>query len=349
MKMQKEVHDDQDITPKKPRNAGKFFESGHEILEAIPEEVRKKIKIVYVLAHPDDESTHLVSIELLQQLGFQLVFVWLTNGDGSTDAAVKKEESKKVLGALGISELHFLDHSVYDINDEVLRSPKELRDKRLRELVAQIRERTIGADIIVTNTFEGGHALHDLTRLLVEAAAEDFQKILEIPQYSLKTVSQLMKSFFRACIHRCLRKHIFYNVGNYRDGDLDSLIGIKTKEAGDIVFPGKFTINPGGELHKLAQFRSYQSQWEKVIAPFLDAVEFNGTASLELYREARPIPSLWQTIMHLEKWLLSFISGVIHPKKIYEVKEALEAMKGEATSSEPQSPISPQSQNQATA
>jgi LmbE family N-acetylglucosaminyl deacetylase len=312
------------------RDIRKYFESGHEILDAVPVQTRQKIRVVFVFAHPDDEASHLATIELLETLGFQVSIEWLTNGDGSTKADVKKLESLRVLKDIRVSKHHFFDHSVRELIRDVFRSSTEIRDQRLETLLQEVRERIQSADIIVTNAFEGGHILHDLTNLLVRSAVDEGQTVLEVPQYSLKTIKELIKSFFRACVNRCLRKRVFYNVGSFREGKVEKLIGVKTREAGSIAFPGKLVINSGGETLKASQLTNYQSQWKNVFAPFLDAVEFNGTASLELFRKAGPIQKMWRSIMHLEKWILSKFSGVISPKKIYEVMEKLEEIRERA-------------------
>jgi LmbE family N-acetylglucosaminyl deacetylase len=325
--------------PGAPLRVVRGIQSGHEVLETTSIEMRKEIGITFLLAHPDDEVGHLVSLQLLQELGFQVSVDWLTNGDGSTSPDIKKMESMRVLKEIGVERFHFMDNSVHDLIDEVFRGDHEMRDGRLEQLLDQVRDRIRSADIIITNAFEGGHILHDLTNLLVRAAVDqEGQTVLEIPQYSLKTVKEIAKSFFRACIHRCLGKKVFYNVGNFREEFDERKLLLTTKKEGDLTFPSRIMLNDTGVANKGAQYASYRSQWEEVFAPLLDVVEFNGTESFELFRRAGAIPSMWSTVMHLEKWVLSLFSSIISPKKIYQVMEVLKNMKKRIKSSAEQVP-----------
>lgn len=303
----------------------RFFDAGPEVLESVRPELRKKIRVLFMFAHPDDEATHLMSMMLLKHLGYDIRVEWLSNGDGSTNADTKKRESLKVLSNIGIDSFHFMDHSVHELIDGVFRSPEQNRDLLLRQLMKEVRQRIDGSQIVVTNAFEGGHILHDLTNLLVRAV-QDEQLLLEVPQYSLKTAPDLLRSLVRAGIGKCLSKKIFYNVGTFREANVES-DPIAYGDEEEFLFPSRVMLNNGGVLFKGSQFHHYQSQWEKVFSPFLDSVEFNGTETLELFRVAHPIPSMWSTLMHLEKWLLSKVSGVINPKKIYQVQSALERLR----------------------
>lgn len=303
------------------------IEHGQKVLEGISREQREKIRILYLLAHPDDEATHLVSMELLDEMGFQVSVEWLTDGDGSTSADVKHMESMRTMNEMGIKSYHFMRNSVHDVINGVFRSSEESRERNISDLLDQVRGRVQQADIVITNAFEGGHILHDLTNLLVRKAIEEQEKImLEIPQYSLKTALHMTRSFVRALLSRCLSSSIFYNVGTFRDETKDSIIQLETKDGERWVFPNQFILNEGGVVSKAAKLRAYQSQWEKVFAPFLEAVEFDKTEYVEMYRQAKPVPGLWSSLMHFQKWIMSCFSTVINPKKLYEVKDLIESL-----------------------
>jgi len=109
-------------------------------------------RILFVLAHQDDEIAVASRIRFHVARGDSLRCVYLTNGASRVRAAVRNVESLTVLERLGVRDVAF-----HDIDDGTLpdRMPAALR----------LLERE-NADEVVTLAYEGGHQDHDAAHLV---------------------------------------------------------------------------------------------------------------------------------------------------------------------------------------
>ncbi|MGE3278206.1 MAG: PIG-L family deacetylase [Candidatus Altimarinota bacterium] len=294
-------------------------------LRGISDEVKQKIQFLFILAHPDDEATHLIYIKVLQDLGFPVEILWLTFGDGSTEIETKKAESRKVLSSIDSVKYEFLPNSVHDLTQEAFRGSEVSRSTMLKKIIQQIRGKIQNASVVVTNAFEGGHLLHDFTHVISRAVAEkEGKEVLEIPQYSLKTLKGICISAIHAMRHWQWGDHVLYNVGNFREGcDQGEHLSV-TADENQIKLPSKLTLTNTGVASKAGLIRLYQSQWESVFTRLLGIVEVNGTQNIECIRKARKVPGLYSTIMHFEKIIKSWFGSMIPPRKLYEVQKEID-------------------------
>jgi LmbE family N-acetylglucosaminyl deacetylase len=295
-------------------------------LKSISEEQRSKMKILFVLAHPDDEATHLVYMKVLRDLGFPVHLLWLSYGDGSTDIQTKKKETMKVVATIGGVETTFLSHKVEELIRVFRSTPEEQKDA-ITGIMGEIRQSIEEAAFVIANAFEGGHLLHDFVNLMARSLAEiEGKELLEMPQYSLKTWEKIKESLRRAWENSQLGRHIFYNVGEFRDGgEAEQEMTLMTPQ-GEISMPSSLHLTNMALISKAGLIRQYQSQWEKVFSKLLEVVEFNGAEEYEYLRKARPIPELYDTIMHLQNVVKSWFGLAVHPKKLYQVKKIIEEL-----------------------
>jgi LmbE family N-acetylglucosaminyl deacetylase len=298
-----------------------------ENLRSLSLETRKQIRVLFILAHPDDEATHLVSLKVLTELGFQVQISWLTYGDASTKAETKMKESTEVLSSIGNVERKFIPNKVHDVVNSVFRpeSPEAQREA-ISRTVDQIRDDVRKASFVITNAFEGGHLLHDFTRIIAgEVAQAEGKEVLEIPQYSIKTWRDMLSSAVRALFHLEFGPHIFYNVGEFREGKpQEDQLHIQNG-AQEIVLPSTMHLTNTAVTAKAGLLRLYDSQWKTVFSGLLEAVEFNGSEDREYVRKAQRIPRLYETLMHWKNIVLSRIRRlrIVHPRKLYEVQEVV--------------------------
>jgi len=307
-----------------------LVENDLSMLSLLSEEFRKEIRFLFILAHPDDEASHLVYLKMLTDLGFPVQVVWLSYGDGSTNVETKMSESTKVIGSVGGVQTKFLPNKVMDIIHDIFEGTDQGCKMAIEYIMEQVRGDVEKSSVIITNAFEGGHLLHDFTHILVRTIAEAQKKeVLEIPQYSLKTLKSMVASAVKAVMNFQWGSHVFYNVGTFRElEDAHSFIELKT-EHGSISLPSTLQLTGKGVTTKAGLVRQYQSQWEKVFSKLLEVVEFNKSEDRESIRKAKPIPKLYQTIMHLEKIIKSWFGLTVHPKKLYEVRGVIEELVSE--------------------
>lgn len=302
-------------------------------LQAIPLETKKKIKFLFLLAHPDDEASHLVYLKMLTDLGFSVQVTWLTYGDGSTDIETKKEESTKVLSAIPGVQTKFLPNKVMDVVRGVFKEEnKEKQEAALGQLIDQVRFEVRGATAVITNAFEGGHLLHDFTNLLArEVAVQQGISALEIPQYSVKTLGDMVHSAIKSLLDFQWGSHVFYNVGEFREGaPKEEAISIAHGD-GNIEIPTKLELTNTAVTSKAGLIRLYESQWKSVFSKLLEAVEFNESEDKEYVRPAGMVPELYSGLLHLARIVKSWLGMGVHPKKLYEVKSQIETIVKTAT------------------
>lgn len=292
-------------------------------------EVKRRITFLFVLAHPDDEASHLLTIKFLVDEGFPVHLLWVSYGDGSTKPETKIRESKKVMSAIPGVQLTFLPNSVNEFTENIFRTvSKETREAAIRKVIGQLTPEIQRAGVVITNAFEGGHILHDFTNLVVQAIARTEEKdVLEIPQYSLKSFRDILVSLFKSTMAGSFGAHTFFNAGQFREGPpKEKNLRVRIDDATEVRLPSEIELTAAGTIEKAGLIRLYESQWESVFSKLLEVVEFNGAEGKEYLRRPRKIPGLTATLMHLEKFMKSLLSDVIHPRKLYQVKRTIEAL-----------------------
>ena len=157
-----------------------------------------------VLAHQDDESTF---AGIVQRLGPQTRFLWVTNGDGLSDelgmpdadyAALRQQETvaAMALAGVGADRLTFLGYGEKEIyarlaslDDPSTGFTRASVLTHFRDIAARVRAEILAfrPDIIFTHAWQGGQPEHDLTHLMAVLAARAIPgcAVFEVPEYEL--------------------------------------------------------------------------------------------------------------------------------------------------------------------
>ncbi len=177
-----------------------------------------------VFAHQDDE---LPSAGIIQRLGPESRFVWVTNGDGLAPfvgedprayAETRKLETENAMHTLGRKneEWECLDSSEIENYDAFLdiRRGGAIATERFDyfyELGCLVyrRIRDFDPDVVWTLAFQGGQPEHDLTHLLTALALRQFEQesgrkrlFLQIPEYEYIILIPLrFNPFYRGTRH----------------------------------------------------------------------------------------------------------------------------------------------------
>jgi len=177
-----------------------------------------------VFAHQDDE---LPSAGVIQRLGPDSRFIWVTNGDGlapfvgedpKTYAETRKKETDNAMSTLGRKkeEWECLDSSEIENYDAFLDIRKggakaEERFDYFYELGCKVyhQVKDFNPDIVWTLAFQGGQPEHDLTHLLTALALKQFEQesgrkrlFIQIPEYEYIILVPLrFNPFYRGTRH----------------------------------------------------------------------------------------------------------------------------------------------------
>lgn len=120
--------------------------------------------VVLLLSHPDDEFAMFPWIEHLRQAGGRICCLWLTDGGwGGQDRQVRMEESRRVLGRMGVApeDMRFVGFD-WQIPDGELYQRMDSVQVRLDGLAPGFE----GFGEVWMPAWEGGHPDHDATHLL---------------------------------------------------------------------------------------------------------------------------------------------------------------------------------------
>ncbi|MGN6182224.1 MAG: PIG-L deacetylase family protein [Thermoanaerobaculia bacterium] len=139
------------------------------------------MRALFVFAHQDDEIAAATRIAHLVRSGAEVSVAFLTDGEGrDARSAVRDEESRRVLSALGVdlSHVHFLG-SQHRIPDGRL---VEHLDRALHLLDECISG---SVDEVWCLSWEGGHHDHDASHLVALAFAKKrgIANVFEVPLY----------------------------------------------------------------------------------------------------------------------------------------------------------------------
>ena len=137
----------------------------------------------FLLPHQDDEFGVFYQIECIVERGERAICFFLTDGGfGGADPTTRNEESRHVLGALGVpaSDIRFLgsDHGLLDGQLSVLLPDSFAYLKKAAEEFGL-------PDFIYIPAWEGGHQDHDAAHILGIAAAEFWNARDRLRQFSL--------------------------------------------------------------------------------------------------------------------------------------------------------------------
>lgn len=135
--------------------------------------------VLYIFAHQDDELGITAKIASDARQGRAVHVVWLTDGSGAGDPAVREAESRAVMDFLGVprGNLHFLgyrDRDSWMYLEDIYRDTKNI--------VAQIQPAEI-----TCIAYEGGNIDHDSTSIItytVSQRAASVKSVFEFPLYN---------------------------------------------------------------------------------------------------------------------------------------------------------------------
>lgn len=161
-------------------------------------------RCMVILAHQDDEATF---AGVVQRLGPDTRFLWVTNGDGLSDelnmpdaeyAEKRRLETVKAMNIVGVSgdRLTFLGNGEKDIYAKLasLDDPNPVFPRAsvlsfFRDISARVTAEVLAfrPDFIITHAWQGGQPEHDLTHLMAAQAARVLPKceVFEVPEYEL--------------------------------------------------------------------------------------------------------------------------------------------------------------------
>ncbi|WP_197523931.1 PIG-L deacetylase family protein [Cupriavidus sp. USMAHM13] len=188
------------------------------------------MSVLFLLAHPDDEFGCFESLRRVVASGGRAVVVYLTDGGSGTGIAMRRsDESRAVLGRLGISSgnLHFIG------------AQNHLPDGGLHRHLMPAWEACLAFcatqpafDSIYMPAWEGGHPDHDAVHLLGVLLGRrlGISRLFQFPLYNARAVP---KPFFRV---------------------LDPLAGNGTVQ--------RLTIRWADRFRYLRLCLSYPSQWK---------------------------------------------------------------------------------------
>jgi len=198
-------------------------------------------KYLICFAHPDDE---ILSASLCSRLVKQShpEFLVVTNGSGNTnkDRLAELKKSYELLGYMGGVDCLIDENEIYSLakSEKGVASDENL-DKLARVVrrgISDIEKKIIrsGAERIITNAFEGGHFVHDLSNYMVHLAAKrTSREVYENFQYSLVPNNGVSKEKLFEVINNPLfsvKPYAKYFGGiplTTSDGLKDSSLGVK--------------------------------------------------------------------------------------------------------------------------
>lgn len=125
--------------------------------------------VVLFFAHPDDEFAVFPWIERLHQSGGRVCCLWLTDGGGGgQDPHVRMEESRQVLGNMGVAaeDMQFVGYE-WQVPDGEMDQHMARIQARLEALAPRFDR----FEEVWMPAWEGGHPDHDATHLLAHRFA----------------------------------------------------------------------------------------------------------------------------------------------------------------------------------
>jgi len=134
---------------------------------------------MFVFAHQDDEIAYFAMMKRLAESGKKIKILWITDGGASAPPEVRRDESRKALGLIGIREDSLIFWNYPD--GKSIYHAKEIAD-RLAALMRKINPRAL-----FVPAYEGGHPDHDFAHFAAVNAAMKMKrppKIFEAPLYN---------------------------------------------------------------------------------------------------------------------------------------------------------------------
>jgi LmbE family N-acetylglucosaminyl deacetylase len=144
--------------------------------------------VLYIFAHQDDELGITAKIASDARQGRVVHAVWLTDGSGTADPAVREAESRAVMQYLGVPQenLHFLGYRDRD-------SWKSL-EAIYRDVIKIVAE--IHPSEITCIAYEGGNIDHDSTSIITYTVSQRAASVKKVFEYSLYNT---YKGQYRMC------------------------------------------------------------------------------------------------------------------------------------------------------
>jgi LmbE family N-acetylglucosaminyl deacetylase len=133
------------------------------------------MNVLFVFAHQDDEIAFISRIRFERARGNHVICVCLTDGAAATPAAIRDEESRRVLARLG----------VHDFRVAQERIPDGALAERLDDALRFLEDAAGDVQEVVTLAWEGGHQDHDAANLVATVFAQKRNvPCLEMPLYN---------------------------------------------------------------------------------------------------------------------------------------------------------------------
>jgi LmbE family N-acetylglucosaminyl deacetylase len=136
-------------------------------------------KILFLLAHPDDDAFISGTIWTLLQKGADISCVWLTSGDFFGQGTRREKEIGKAARILGLSSSRI---HLFRLPDLGLVRKMERATTLLSEILLSTKP-----DAIFTTAYEGGHPDHDAANLVAAETCSRLElksQLLEFPLYN---------------------------------------------------------------------------------------------------------------------------------------------------------------------
>lgn len=150
---------------------------------AADREFRPGSRLLFVMAHHDDELVRIVRIRRLQRLGHEVHAVWLARDHHRTSLGVGRAESRCAMRLAGVPPGHF--H--FPPNDLISEPGTYLEQlPLLTEYLTSLLRELRPAGVFV-NAFEGGHIEHDaahVAAVLAVARGGQSTGVYEFPFYN---------------------------------------------------------------------------------------------------------------------------------------------------------------------
>jgi N-acetylglucosamine malate deacetylase 1 len=147
------------------------------------QQFRPGSRLLFVMAHHDDEFTRLVRIRRLREEGYEIHAVWLARDHYGTSLAVGRAESLCAMRSVGVppSNLHYLpDDLAARPGDYLAQLP--LIVEYLQDLIGKLAPAAL-----FLNAYEGGHVEHDAAHaatILAVAREVESYAVYEFPFYN---------------------------------------------------------------------------------------------------------------------------------------------------------------------
>lgn len=135
--------------------------------------------VLYIFAHQDDEALIIAKMRSEVRSGRTVHAIWITDGSGTADPALREAEARGVMKRIGVPDahLHFLGYkdryswkSLKEVHADVLRIANQAQPVEL-----------------VANAYEGGNIDHDVASLMGTLAAKAVPSVkafFEFPLYN---------------------------------------------------------------------------------------------------------------------------------------------------------------------